>query len=253
MVGLDDIGTEDKEADARADSVLVVSVNPSGKEIYLTSFLRDMYLEVPGHGKDKLSKVYTLGGTGLIQKTIEGNFGLTIDHTVTVKMKAFEKIIDTIGGVRIELSKEEAEYLNKTNYISNKKYRNVIPGEQRLNGNQALGYARVRKVPAMNGEGDDFGRTDRLRKILSSIIGECSKKKTSELLLILNQIIPNVSTDLKLDELSRYLTAVLQENVQTKILSIPAEGAYTLGGQEGMSVLEPDLEKNKAVLKEINP
>ncbi|MGN6712721.1 M56 family metallopeptidase [Anaerocolumna jejuensis] len=253
VVGLDDIGTENKEEDARADSVLVVSVNPSGKEIYLTSFLRDMYLDVPGHGKDKLSNVYTLGGTGLIQKTIEGNFGLTIDHTVTVKMKAFEKIIDTIGGVRIELSKEEAEYLNKTNYISNKKYRKVIPGEQRLNGNQALGYARVRKVPAMNGEGDDFGRTDRLRKILSSIIGECSKKKTSELLLVLNQIIPNVSTDLKLDELSRYLTAVLQENVQTKTLSIPAEGAYTPGRQEGMSVLEPDLEKNKAVLKEINP
>lgn len=171
VVGIEGIGSDDFY---RADSILVVSVDPDKKTISLTSILRDISVQVPGNGVRKLSECYQLVGIDYVKETIENYFDIPIDHTVTVNMEGFEKIIDSIGGVEVELSKHEADYLNTTNYISKKKYRNVVEGKQRLNGNQALGYVRVRYVPTIEGEKDDMGRTARLRKLLTTIIEECS-------------------------------------------------------------------------------
>ncbi|HHV12501.1 MAG TPA: hypothetical protein GXX75_19695 [Clostridiales bacterium] len=248
VVGIDGVKDEDY---LRADSILVVSINPDTKKICLTSFLRDMYLQVPGHGKDKLSSVYGLGGTDLMKNTLETNFGISIDHTVTVNMKAFSDIIDSIGGIEAELTKEEAKYLNRTNYISNKKYRNVTEGRQRLNGNQALGYLRVRKVPTLQGEKEDLGRASRLRSLLTSVIMECSKKDAAELTKVLMKVIPDISTDMDLGQMLIYLDAVLQGGFHTDTSTIPAEGSYTAKVQGGMSILEVDLDENEKLLKQI--
>ncbi len=248
VVGVDG----NKDADyLRADSILVVSMKPDMKKIDLVSFLRDMYLDVPNHGKDKLSSVYKLGGSNLIKDTLETNFNFTIDHVVTVNMDAFENTINSIGGVDIELSEQEADYMNSTNFISNKKYRNVIAGKQKLNGNQALGYLRVRMVPTLKGEKGDLGRTARLRGLISSIMEECSKKNIEELTNVLLQIIPGIDTDLNQGQFLTYLNIVLQGEIKTESLTIPAEDSYAAAVVEGMSVLEVDLEKNKEVLKQI--
>lgn len=245
------LGIEGAGGLLRADSILVASVNPDTNEIYLTSFLRDMYLEIPGYGKNKLNAAYELGGAGLVKETLEASFGVSISNTVTVNMKAFEKIIDSIGGVEVELSKVEAGYLNTTNFISNKQYRSVKEGKQKLNGNQALGYARLRKVPTLQGEREDLGRTARLRGMLTEIIEEYSKKDINELIPVLNNILSYVDTDLTLDQIMPYLTIFLQKDIKTNALSIPAEGSYTPEVQKGVSVLVPDLEANKAVLSPI--
>lgn len=245
------LGIEGAGGLLRADSILVASVNPDTNEIYLTSFLRDMYLEIPGYGKNKLNAAYELGGAGLVKETLETSFGLSISNTVTVNMKAFEKIIDSIGGIEVELSKEEAGYLNTTNFISDKEYRCVKEGNQKLNGNQALGYARLRMVPTLQGERDDLGRTARLRGMLTEIIAEYSKKDINEVIPVLNNILSYVDTDLTLDQIMPYLTISLQKEIKTNTLSIPAEGSYTPEVQKGMSVLVPDLEVNKAVLAPI--
>lgn len=73
-------------------------------------------------------------------------FGIKIDNYCVVDFSTFEKVINKVGGIEISLEEKEAKYLNTTNYISKKKYRNVKVGKQTLNGNQALGYARVRYV-----------------------------------------------------------------------------------------------------------
>lgn len=247
VVGID--GTNDDYS--CADSILVVSVNPDTRKICLTSFLRDMYLEIPEHGKGKLSSVYELGGADLIKNTIETNFDISIDHAVTVNMDAFENIINSIGGIEIELSKEEAEYLNNTNYISNNEYRNVVAGKQILNGNQALGYIRVRKVPTVQGESGDIGRTARLRNLLLSVIIECSKKDISTLTKVLVNVVPNVSTDLSLEQILIYLNTVLQGDLNTDTFLIPAEGSYTSKVQDGMSILDVDLNENRKTLKQM--
>lgn len=245
------LGIEGAGGLLRADSILVASVNPDTNEIYLTSFLRDMYLEIPGYGKNKLNAAYELGGAKLIKETLETSFGFSISNTVTVNMEAFEKIIDSIGGIDVELSKAEAKYLNTTNFISDKEYRCVKEGNQKLNGNQALGYARLRKVPTLQGERDDLGRTARLREMLTEIIAEYSKKDINEVIPVLNNILSYVNTDLTPDRIIPYLTISLQKEIKTNTLSIPAEGSYTPEVQKGMSVLVPDLEVNKAVLAPI--
>ena len=248
VVGIDG---RNKDDNVRADSIIVISINPGTKKISLVSFLRDMYLEIPEHGKNKLSLVYKLGGANLIESTIETNFDILIDHTVIVNMEAFENIINSIGGIDIELSEDEAKYLNKTNYISNKQYRNVIAGKQRLNGNQALGYVRVRMVPTIQGENGDLGRTARLRSVLSAVIEENSKKELSELTKVITNVIPSVTSDLSLSQMINYMDTVLEGDLDTTTLSIPVKDSYTTKVQDGMSVMEVDLDKNIKLLNQI--
>lgn len=248
VIGMDGVNTNDN---SRADSILVVSVKPDKRKIYLTSFLRDMYLEIPEHGKNKLGSAFDLGGVDLVKKTIETNFDISIDYTATVNMEAFENIINSIGGIEIELSEKEAQYLNSTNFISNKQYRNVIAGKQNLNGNQALGYLRVRKIPTLYGENGDLGRTDRLRGLLLSAIAECSTKDIGELAKLILNIIPSVSTDLDLNQIHIYLNTVLHSDLYTDTLRVPADGSYTEKVQDGMNFIDVDLDKNRMALKQL--
>jgi LCP family protein required for cell wall assembly len=250
VVGLDSAGSEEH---LRADSILLVSVNPDTKKISLISFLRDMYLQVPEHGKEKLVSVYQLGGSNLIKDTIEANFDIRIDHTVSVNMQAFENIINSVGGAEVVLSEEEAKYLNSTNYISKQQYRNVIAGKQILNGNQALGYIRVRQVPTIQGENGDFGRTARLRTMISYVIDECRKKDVLELTEVMMKVLLGVSTDLSISQALIYINTLLQGELATDTRSIPVFDTYTAKVQDGRSVLDVDLDKNIEILKQINP
>ncbi len=248
VIGIDGVK---EEKYLNADSVVLVSVNPDTKKISIVSFLRDMYLQIPGRDKGKLSSIYSQGGANLLKQTIETNFDLQIDHTVTVNMGAFENIINSIGGVEIELSDTEAQYLNSTNYISNQQYRSVKAGKQKLNGNQALGYVRIRKVPTIQGEREDLGRTVRLRTLLTSVIQECTKIDIMELTALIIKVLPNVNTDLTLRQTLVYVNTVLQGDLITTTNVIPAADSYTAKVLNNMSVIDIDLEKNTTVLKEL--
>ena len=147
LVGSDNGAQGSEDGDhGRSDSMMVATINFKTKELKLTSFLRDMYVEIPGHGRNKLNAAYAFGGEELLYQTLAQNFNIKIDKFCVVDLSAFEKVINRIGGIEMTLEKREAEYLNTTNYISKKKYRNVKPGKQTLNGCQALGYARVRHL-----------------------------------------------------------------------------------------------------------
>ncbi len=246
VLGID--GVKDNDT-SRADSILVVTVNPDTRGIYLTSFLRDMYLQIPEHGKNKLGTAFNLGGTDLVKKTLETNFDISIDYTATVNMKAFENLINSIGGIEIELSENEADYLNSTNYISHKQYRNVIAGKQRLNGNQALGYLRVRKIPTLQGENGDLGRTDRLRGLLSTAIAECSTKDIVDLTKLIINTLPSISTDLGLNQVLIYLNTALQGDLKTDTLRVPTDGSYLEKVEGGMSIIDVNLDDNIRALK----
>ena len=91
-----------------------------------------MYVEIPGHGRNKLNAAYAFGGEALLYQTLAQNFNIKIDKFCVVDLAAFEKVINRIGGIEMTLEQREAEYLNTTNYISKKKYRNVKVGKQTL-------------------------------------------------------------------------------------------------------------------------
>ncbi|MCR5584485.1 MAG: LCP family protein [Lachnospiraceae bacterium] len=160
----------------RSDSMMIASVNVSEGTFKIISLMRDMFVRIPEIEDEvtygKLNASYAHGGPELLMDTVALNFGIQCDSYVVVDFDAFEKIIDLMGGVEISLTSAEAKYLNTTNYISKKEYRNVVSGKQILNGNQALGYCRVRKVAASNGMQSDNGRVYRQGLVVNSLFNK---------------------------------------------------------------------------------
>jgi len=136
---------------ARSDTIMLLLIDHSRKKIKIASIMRDLYVDVPGHGKRKINSAYELNGPKLALSTLNLRFELPLTKYVTVDFRGFEKIIDAVGGVDIEVKDYEVEHIN----MNMREMRNLIgrevpevkrPGLQHLNGRQALGYARIRYV-----------------------------------------------------------------------------------------------------------
>ncbi len=230
----------DGSARGRTDSMMIATINTKQKALKLTSIMRDLYVAIPGYSDNKLNAAYHNGGMPLLKQTIEENFDIELDGSVLVDFSGFEDIIDRLGGVDITLSANEAAYLNRTNYISNPIYRNVRAGTQTLNGNQALGYSRIRYVKTES-ESDDFGRTSRQRTVLNAIFEKYKSKSLPELVTILYDILPLVTTDISKSTIMDYLaTVVTLGATELETLRIPVDNAYSGSSVRGMSVLLPD-------------
>lgn len=237
LVGEEAIGGD---ARGRTDSMMIATINTKQKALKLTSIMRDLYVAIPGYSDNKLNAAYHNGGMPLLKQTIEENFDIEIDGSVLVDFDDFEDIIDRLGGVEITLTANEAAYLNRTNYISNPIYRNVRAGTQTLNGNQALGYSRIRYVKTET-ERDDFGRTSRQRTVLNAIFDKYKSKSLPELATILYDILPLVTTDIDKSTIMDYLSTVVTLGAtELETMRIPVDNAYTSGSVRGMSVLLPN-------------
>ena len=165
------LGADFREGDknARTDSMMILTIDNVHKKVKLTSLLRDMLVNIDGHGKSKLNHAFAFGGAELTMKTIEDNFGVKIDDYVMIDFNGFTAIIDKLGGVEVNVQKGDIPDLNT--YIFDIKSDNAIeitsPGVQRLNGTQALAYCRIRK-----NSGGEHRRTERQREVINAIIQE---------------------------------------------------------------------------------
>ncbi len=131
LVGVDG---NNLEKGNRSDAMMVLTIDENNKDIRLTSLARDTFVQIPGRGKEKLTHAYAYGGPTLLLQTINENFDLPIDKYAAVSFESFVKIIDTIGGVEIDVLDKEVPYINGVDSA----------GVQTLNGNQALDYSRIR-------------------------------------------------------------------------------------------------------------
>lgn len=235
----------------RSDSMMVATLNTVEKSIKLTSLMRDMYVTIPGYKNNKLNAAYHNGGGVLLAETIEQNFGIEIDGYVRVNFEAFEKIIDELGGVEITLTADEAHYLQTTNYISKKSNRNVVEGKQILNGNQALGYCRVRYKTASNGEANDFGRTYRQRTVLKAIFDKYKNQNVVNMVSIASEMLSYVKTNLTKAEIISYLTTAASfGTLELETFRVPLDNTYNGTKIDGKSVLVVDFDANKQALRE---
>ena len=235
----------------RSDSIMIATVNFKSKELKLTSLMRDMYVGIPGHGHNKLNAAYAFGGVELLYKTIAKNFGIKIDNYCVVDFSTFEKVINKVGGIEISLEEKEAKYLNTTNYISKKKYRNVKVGKQTLNGNQALGYARVRYVVSKKYGDGDFGRTGRQRAVLQAALNKVLQQSPTTIADIALEALKDVSTDMNASYLKTLVLKVVKMGT-TEIdqMRVPVEGTYKMGrAQSNMFLFFTNFKSNKAALK----
>ncbi len=229
----------------RSDSMILVSINSKDRKIYMTSLMRDMYVQIPGYSDNKLNAAFAYGGPKLLIQAVEQNLQVKIDGYVKVGFDSFESIIDRLGGVEITLTAEEAEYLRKTNYISKPEYRNVVAGTQVLNGNQVLGYCRVRYVPTANGTQNDFGRTERQRTVLTKLFEKYKDTNIFTLLSVLNDCLPLVLTDVSKADMQNLMETVVENRILNLVnFRIPVSGTYDSAKVGGADVIIVRWAKN---------
>ena len=188
LMGVD--GSADSAS--RSDSMILVSLDYKHMKIKLTSFLRDSWVEIPSKGKKaKLNAACTYGGPQLVIDTIEYNFGVDIDHYVMVDFEMFTNIIDSLGGIDVEVTQKEAKFINRTTRHT------VDYGENvHLNGAEALVYCRIRKLDS------DYMRTYRQRKVITSLIGQAKSAGIGKLISTMQDVFPMIQTDMSAAEIT---------------------------------------------------
>lgn len=236
----------------RTDVIIIATMNTNTKSLKVTSLMRDMLVQIPGYKDNKLNSAYEKGGVDLLYETIAKNFDIRLDGCVMVNFENFEKIIDELGGLELTLTAGEAKYLNTTNYISNPIYRRVKEGKQLLNGNQVLGYSRVRKRSTITGKNNDYGRTDRHRIILNAIFDKYKSKSKVELASMMIKILPMITSDIDEKTFQSLLNTFIEMGtMEIEQLRIPADGKFADNVKvRGMDVLIPDLSANIELLHE---
>lgn len=239
LIGQDRLEGEKR---ARSDSMILCSFFPSEKKLILTSFLRDLYVQIPGYQKDRLNAAYAWGGAALLCDTLSENFGLTVDGCVEVDFSQFPKIIDLMGGITLELRQDEA---NAINAVADGE---LSEGLQELNGQQALAFVRIRKLDSDG----DFSRTQRQRKVLSSMLRRYKDVNPITAFSILTKVIPMLSSDLAAEQMISLTSELLPMLSELEIISqqIPAEGTFSYSRVRDMEVLTADLDAARKLLKE---
>ena len=238
------IGQDRREGEgrARSDAMILLTINKEKKTVVLTSFLRDLYVPIPGYGSNRINASYAFGGMELLNKTLEQNFGLYIDGNVEVDFSQFSQIIDLLGGVEISLRQDEAQVVNGELGCS------LTEGTQKLNGAQALAYSRIRKLDADG----DFSRTQRQRTVINAMIRQIKDAGMLRLLGLVDDVLPMVTTDMTNTEIISYATALLPLLGSAEIVQqrIPADGNYAYAMIDGMSVLQADMEASRQLLRD---
>lgn len=227
-----------KEA-GRSDSCMIATIDMKHKKLKLTSLMRDMYVDVPGYGKHKFNAAYSYGGVELLYKTIVENFGITVEGYVLVDFAAFKKVIDTLGGVDINLTDAEHAYLMKAYHRTS--VLKLKPGVNKMNGTQALAYCRIRQDVK-----GDFGRTERQRYVIDQILKKMKKEPLSKWYETAEAVMPEMTTDMDSSVLMDYMkNVVFMGTTEIEQLRLPIDGSYTNGDVNMQKVLEVDLEANK--------
>lgn len=236
LLGEEKIGSEYSRG--RTDLIMIATLDTEQRTIKLTSIMRDILVAIPGHTDNRINSVYSTGGIELLKEVIEINFEIAPDGYMLVDFDSFEKIINNLDGVTIELSAEEAEYLNTTNYISNPIYRNVVPGINKMNGNQALGYCRVRHVPTIDNVHADFGRTSRQRVLLNAIFEKMKTKNLFQLAIFADSCLPLIETDLSASQISDYMEKAVECRVTSFVqMRLPIDGTFKDATYNGITDL----------------
>ena len=233
----------------RSDTMILITVNQEKNTITLTSFMRDMYVKIPGYYNEKINSAYMLGGMDLLNETLYQNFGIVVDHNVEVSFGQFRQIIDYLGGITLKIDAKEAAFINYANGI-----KSIQAGEVHLDGNCALAYARYRDKAA-----GDFARTERQRKTINALIQQYKNANLSTMIGITNELMGMITTNMTKSEILNYAVEFFPMLATAEIISqrVPFDGKHTNGNdyyymakRNDVSVVVPRLPEIVAKLSE---
>ncbi len=233
-----------------SDAMILCTVNTVKKTFTMTSFMRDMWVYIPDHYNERINVPYMVGGFDLLNKTLDYNFGVSADYNVEIDFSGFMSAIDAIGGIDIELTAAEARYLNRRGNwdIEENQGWQLTEGVNHLTGSQALAYSRIRQI------GDDFGRTNRQRTVLTELINKAKTLSFTEVYSLIREVIPMVSTDMTNTEIMGLAVALLPMLSDLEIVSqrIPMDGEYYFAtkssGAHVIELTDENFEANKQLL-----
>ncbi|OAJ75739.1 transcriptional regulator [Brevibacillus sp. SKDU10] len=233
-----------KKNQARSDSMLVVTIDPTTKKAHLMSVLRDTYVEIEGHGKGRINTALALGGPTLAMKTIGDLLGLDIQYYVYTDFEGFKSLIDVIGGIDFYVEKN-MDYTDKTD--GNQYDIHLRKGQQMLDGDKALQYVRFRH-DAMS----DFTRTERQRNLLL-VVAEKLKSDWNLLRMkqILESVAPYIQTNLNIPDMLKLAKLGVESHIAGSA-QVPPMELIKGTSVKGASVLSvQDNEKLREFVQEL--
>ena len=186
----------------RSDCIIIASINNKTKEVKLVSVYRDTYVQIEGHGLDKITHAYSYGEAPLAIKTLNTNLDLNIKEFVTVNFDAVKEIIDDIGGIQMNITSEEAPHISGI----------TKAGTYNLTGEQALAYARIRYA-----SGGDYKRTERMRDVLTAVANKVKTFNISQLNSLVDQILPRVYTNITASDIFALLPSATSFKITESI------------------------------------
>lgn len=217
------------EQNKLSDTMILCSINRETKTLTMVSILRDLYVPLPayaghGPGRNRINVCYALGsswtrtsqgGMEMLALCVEQNFGVHVDHTIEVGFDAFAQIVEAFGGVEINVTKAEADYMtNEVGYVGE-----IQPGPQTLDGYETLAYARIRKIDS------DRQRSARQRVVLYSLLQKCKGMSLMDLHEMAESVLPMITTDMTSQEITNYIFELLPmvKDVKVNTLTIPVD------------------------------
>lgn len=225
---------------SRADTIMIAQYHPKKGTYKVISIMRDIYVDIPGHGKNKINAALAFGGPELLRETIKENFGIDIKYYSIVDFKGFVHLIDEAfpQGVEIEVEKAMSARIGVS----------LQPGLQRLDGEHLLGYVRFRHDAA-----SDFGRVERQQKTIKEVASQFKSMQTiAKLPKLVGVMTPFINTNMDTADILYIGKDFITKDVKDiGTLRVPVEGSFTIDNVSGAGdVLLIDLEKNKQALQE---
>ena len=269
LIGSDGLTSNSR---GRSDSILIATIDIKNRKLKVTSIMRDMWVCLPGtdangkaYGWNKINAAYSYGDAAFLLETIEYNFNISIDLYARVNFKAFSDVIDIIGGIQINLSKEEASYLKGRNEIKSQTEKNKIKaGMNTLKGQAALEFARARHAGSFtytDNDGNkvkvsnDFARTARQRYVLQTMLEKAKKENLRNLLSIAEKCAKNTKSNIPLSDLLNYIEIALGLGTDNILqMQIPCEGLYVQkkmpSGAAVLYMSEENMKSNSDKMRE---
>ncbi len=232
LFGLDSRNTNFQ---GRSDSIMILSVNCDTGKIKLVSVVRDSLVEVEGHGYQKINAAYAFGGPKLAIKTLNKTFKLNITDYATVDFVGMAEIIDVVGGIEVELTKAEVYQVNAgvdevASVFGSEAIHVTSPGVQTLNGTQAVSFARIRKVPTVNGTHDDYGRTERQRLVMNKLMEKAMNLPLLKYPELIKTMLPYIRTSMTYDDIFELSKILKADNITMEQGRIPVDKAIISSG-----------------------
>ena len=235
------MGVDERDDDVgRSDTLMIASLDPKKKQASLLSVPRDTRVKIKGHGFDKINAAYAYGHEQLSQDTVEGLLGINIDHYIIINTKSFQKIIDAIGGIDIDVPKRmhyEDPWDDDGGLVID-----FQPGKQHMDGAKAITYVRYRD------EEGDLGRIRRQQDFMKA----CMDKLVSPAIIpklptVIKEVMSSIKTDLSLRQLLEF-DGTLKESKANGLKTdmVPGRPLYI----DGVSYWIPDLNKLRSTVAE---